>query len=33
MFLDGELQMIVIFVEIFKPKYLYGPNSSISGNI
>jgi len=33
MFLEGQLQMVVIFAEIFKPKYLYGHDSSIGGNI
>jgi hypothetical protein len=33
MFLEGQLQMVVIFAEIFRLKYLYRPSSSIGGNI
>jgi hypothetical protein len=31
--IKGQLQMDVLFAEVFKPKNLTGPSSSINGSI
>jgi hypothetical protein len=33
LFLEGQLQMVVVFAEVLKPKDLLKPNNCIGGNI
>jgi hypothetical protein len=33
MFLEGHLQMAILFVEILKPINIFKPKSSLGGNI